>query len=95
MRSLKDVEFYECMKVTDSGVKFLADLPNLRQFGVTGMPHVTFDGTQVFPSRVGVTYWTESSRLLVVNLRDGHGPAGSILNVQRQKKWCDADGHTE
>ena len=54
MTSLEDVEFYECMSVTDSGIKFLADLPNLRQIGVAGMPHVTFDGTRVFPSRVRV-----------------------------------------
>lgn len=58
MTSLEDVEFYECMDVTDRGIKFLADLPNLRQIGVTGMPHVTFDGTRVFSSRVRVMYST-------------------------------------
>jgi hypothetical protein len=58
MSSLEDVEFYECDGVTDAGLPFLAALPNLRQIGLSHLPHVTFEGTEVFPSRVRVRYST-------------------------------------
>ena len=58
MPSLEDVEFYECNAITDAGLTFLAGLPYLRRLGLSGMPHVTFEGTRVFPPRVRVQYST-------------------------------------
>jgi len=58
MPSLEDVELYECQSVTDAGLPFLASLPRLREVSLSGMPHVTFEGTRVFPARVRVRYQT-------------------------------------
>jgi hypothetical protein len=58
MPSLEDVEFYECLAVTDAGLAFLAALPSLQKISVTGLPHVTFEGTRAFSARVRVSYST-------------------------------------
>jgi hypothetical protein len=58
MTSLEQIELYECLHVTNDGLAFLANLPNLRQFDVSGSPAVTLEGTKVFPSGVAVTYST-------------------------------------
>jgi hypothetical protein len=58
MASLEQVEFYECQGVTNAGLLRLADLPRLREMHVAGSPHVTLDGTQVFPPHVRVKYST-------------------------------------
>jgi ankyrin repeat protein len=57
MPSLERVELYECTGVTDAGLPFLARLPRLREVALSGLPHVTLDGTAVFPDRVKVDYW--------------------------------------
>jgi hypothetical protein len=56
MGSLERIELYECLHVTDAGLVFLATLPRLRQFEVSGSPGVTIAGTRVFPSSVTVRY---------------------------------------
>jgi hypothetical protein len=58
MASLEQIELYECLHVTDAGLPFLATLPKLRQFDVSGSPGVTYEGTKVFPARVTVRYST-------------------------------------
>ena len=58
MTSLEQIELYECLHVTDAGLPFLAKLPQLRQFDVSGSPGVTLEGTKVFPAAVTVRYST-------------------------------------
>jgi hypothetical protein len=58
MTSLEQIELYECLHVTDAGLTFLAKLPQLRQFEVSGSPGVTLHGTRVFPASVSVRYST-------------------------------------
>jgi hypothetical protein len=58
MDSLEAFELYEVKGVTDAGITFLAGLPRLRTVDLSGMPHVTFEGTRVFPPRVRVRYST-------------------------------------
>ena len=38
MRSLEQVELYECKGVTDAGLPFLARLPNLREVHLDALP---------------------------------------------------------
>jgi hypothetical protein len=52
------VEFYECMKVTDAGLPFLAKLPKLREVHLDSLPGVTHQGSKVFPPGVHVFYTT-------------------------------------
>jgi len=56
MDSLEQVEFYECLGVTDAGLPFLARLPNLREVHLDGLPNVTLEGTRVFPGQVRVKH---------------------------------------
>jgi hypothetical protein len=58
MRSLEQVEFYECAGVTDAGLVFLAGLPYLREVHFHGLPDVTLEGTRVYPPHVRVKYST-------------------------------------
>ena len=58
MESLEQVDFYECMKITDAGLSFLARLPRLREVHLDGLPGVTLEGTKVFRSGVHVYYST-------------------------------------
>jgi hypothetical protein len=58
MESLEHVDFYECMKITDAGLSFLARLPRLREVHLDGLPGVTLDGTKVFRPGVHVYYST-------------------------------------
>jgi hypothetical protein len=58
MPSLEQVEFYECLHITDAGLVFLASLPALREIHVDGSPGVTLQGTRVFPPHVRVKYST-------------------------------------
>ena len=58
MTSLEQIELYECLHVTDAGLTFLATLPQLRQFEVSGSPGVTLQGMRVFPASVVVKYST-------------------------------------
>jgi hypothetical protein len=58
MDSLEQVELYECMKVTDTGLPFLARLPKLREVHLDSLPGVTLDGTKVFRPGVHVLYST-------------------------------------
>jgi hypothetical protein len=58
MTSLERIELYECLHVTDAGLAFLATLPRLRQFEVSGSPGITLEGTKVFPAGVTVRYST-------------------------------------
>jgi hypothetical protein len=56
MQSLESIELYETKKVTDAGLPHLVNLPRLREIHLSGLPHVTFAGTGVFPDRVRVSY---------------------------------------
>jgi hypothetical protein len=58
MRTLEEIELYECRGVTDAGLPFLAQLPRLGEVRLSGLPGVTLAGTRVFPARVRVKYWT-------------------------------------
>ncbi len=56
MGSLERIELYEWLHVTDAGLVFVATLPRLRQFEVSGSSGVTLEGTKVFPTSVTVRY---------------------------------------
>jgi len=56
MSSLERLEFHECKGVTDAGLVFLTALPRLREVALHGLPHVTLEGTAVFPAHVRVDY---------------------------------------
>jgi hypothetical protein len=58
MASLEQIELYECTGVSDAGLVFLASLPRLREVHLDSLPHVTLEGTRVFPARVRVKYST-------------------------------------
>jgi hypothetical protein len=58
MRSLEQVDLYECKGVTDAGLVMLAGLPRLREVHLDGLPGVTLEGTRVFPGSVRVCYST-------------------------------------
>jgi hypothetical protein len=58
MESLEQIELYECLKVTDAGLPFLARLPRLREAHFDGLPGVTLEGTKVFRASVHVAYST-------------------------------------
>jgi hypothetical protein len=58
MQSLEQVDLYECLKVTDAGVRFLAALPGLREVHLDRLPGVTLAGTRVFRPGVHVYYST-------------------------------------
>ena len=54
--SLEEMEFWQCLKLTNSGVAHLARLPKLRAFTVDGSPGVTRSVTQLFPPSVQMRY---------------------------------------
>jgi hypothetical protein len=56
--SLEQVDFYECLQVTDAGLPFLAGLPRLREVRLDSLPGVTLEGTKVFRPDVHVYYST-------------------------------------
>jgi len=58
MESLEQVDLYECLKVTDAGLPFLARLSRLREVHLDGLPGVTLEGTKVFQPGVHVYYST-------------------------------------
>lgn len=58
IQSLEQVEMYECLKITDAGLPFLAALPHLREVSIHGSPGVTLQGTRVFSDTVRVQYGT-------------------------------------
>ena len=48
MPTLKRVEIYECLDVSDRGLTFLAKLPKLREVALAGLPRVTQVGAASF-----------------------------------------------
>jgi hypothetical protein len=58
IESLEQVDLYECMKITDAGLPFLARLPKLREVHLDSLPGVTLEGTKVFQPGVQVYYST-------------------------------------
>ena len=56
MSTLEDVTFSSCSGLTNDGVRHLARLPRLRTLDVAGMPGVTRDVADAFPSHVRVKY---------------------------------------
>lgn len=58
MASLEQVDLYECLKVTNAGLSFLARLPRLREVHLDSLPGVALEGTKVFQPGVHVYYST-------------------------------------
>ena len=58
MDSLKQIEFSECLSITDAGLAALATLPRLRELNVSGSPGISLEGTRVFPTHLRVRYET-------------------------------------
>lgn len=58
IESLEQLDLYECLKVTDRGLSFLARLPKLREVHFDGSPSITLEGTKVFRPGVHVFYST-------------------------------------
>jgi hypothetical protein len=58
MESLEQVDLYECLKLTDAGLPFLARLPGLREVHLDGLPGVTLQGAKSFRPGVHVYYST-------------------------------------
>jgi hypothetical protein len=56
IESLEQVDLYECLKVTDAGLPFLARLPKLREVHLDSLPGVTLEGTKIFRPGVYVYY---------------------------------------
>lgn len=56
IEALEKIELYECLKVTDAGLPFLAKLPRLREVHLDHLPGVTLNGTKVFGPEVHVRY---------------------------------------
>ena len=61
MESLEQIDLYECMKVTDAGLRFLARLPRLREVHLDSLPGVMLEGTKVFRPGVHVFRGTPPS----------------------------------
>jgi hypothetical protein len=49
---------YECLKVTDAGLSFLARLAKLREVYLDHLPGVTLEGTRVFRPDLRLYYST-------------------------------------
>lgn len=58
VESLEQVDLYECLRITDAGLPFLARLPRLRKVHLDGVPGITLGGTEVFRPGVHVYYST-------------------------------------
>ncbi len=56
MTSLERLEFWQCSGITNAGVADLANLPDLREVGLSGLPNVTRDAAALFPANVRVNY---------------------------------------
>ena len=56
MQTLERIELHHCQRVTDPGVRRLAELPNLRELSVEGSRNVTRAAFQGFARRVRVSY---------------------------------------
>jgi hypothetical protein len=58
IESLEQVDLYECLKITDAGLPFLARMPRLREVHLDGLPGVTLERTKIFRPGVHVYYST-------------------------------------
>ena len=56
MHSLEKIELWQCVGVTDAGVKLLATMPNLRELSLD-LPNVSRKVISYFPQQVRVNYW--------------------------------------
>ena len=56
LRTLERVEIYECLNVTDVGVRHLATLPRLRELSLSGLPLVTRSTVNALPASIRVEY---------------------------------------
>jgi hypothetical protein len=56
MRSLERVELWQCAGLTGQGVSHLANLPNLREISLVGLPNITRQASAVFAPQVRVKY---------------------------------------
>lgn len=54
--SLERIEFFDCARISNAGIAFLATLPRLREITVEGSPKVTREGIAIFPDTVRVNY---------------------------------------
>jgi hypothetical protein len=56
MASIENLEFWQCMSLTDAGVAHLARLPNLRKLEVHSSPNVSREIRELFGDTVLVRY---------------------------------------
>jgi hypothetical protein len=56
MHSLERLEFWQCRGITNAGVRHLANLPNLREISLNGLPGVTGEALAFFPAQVSVNF---------------------------------------
>ena len=52
MRSIENLEFWNCAGITNAGVALLAALPALRDIRVAGCRQITVDALAAFPAHV-------------------------------------------
>jgi hypothetical protein len=56
MSSLERIEFHQCARITDAGLRFLAGLPRLKELILGGLPGVTRGGVAAIPTHVQVRF---------------------------------------
>ncbi len=56
MVSLEHIEFWQCAGLTDAGMQHLRGLPRLRQLSLDGLPNVTRQAIESFPSHERIKY---------------------------------------
>jgi hypothetical protein len=56
MEALENLEFWQCMAITDAGVTHLATLPRLRRIEISSSPKVSQSITKLFRETVSVNY---------------------------------------
>jgi len=56
MTSLERLEFWQCSGITNAGMAEVANLPDLREVVLSGLPNVTRDAAALFPAHVRVDY---------------------------------------
>jgi len=54
--SLQRIELWQCESVTDTGIAFLANLPDLREVSLDGLPGVSKNVLSMFPNHVRTNY---------------------------------------
>lgn len=56
IKSLEELEFWQCADITTAGIARLADLPRLHRVSLDGLQNVSRDVLSRFPAHVRVSY---------------------------------------